>query len=190
MRPHCKPSRGHVGWKRHLFLPSTCRGCGRGGVESFCPSRRGGSLRRPHRTFGTSFLGNGPFAGRSWLRVFEQILAWFEYATVIVSEDLIAFLIAEFSNPSGPFADASSRGAKLLRTHHSAHVREKVVSELFPGSAPGCHVYPAIRTSRRAVKQAFKLAVTAFAKGGGKALPTWRYDCVFPPENCQSSGNP
>ena len=139
---------------------------------------------------GASFLGDGPLEGRCRFWVFEQVLSRFEFAPIIVREDRKAFLISELSNPSGPFADASGNRAEFFRAHHAAQVCEKVLSELLPGSSPRRHFYPAIRTSRRAVRQAFKLPATALANGGGKALPTWRYDCVFPPENCQSSGNP
>jgi hypothetical protein len=34
------------------------------------------------------------------------------------------------------------------------------------------------------------LMPTAFATGGGNAFPTWRYACVFRPENFHSGGNP
>ena len=126
---------------------------------------------------GPGFLGYLPCKSGLWLGRFEQILSGLEVGPVIVREDLVTLFSAQLANSPCPFANASGHRAQLLGLEHLADMVQKEKAQLGTGAIGGfgafCHA--TLRCMRWAAAASIAIAMrwlTAWATGGGTALPT------------------
>ena len=93
-------------------------------------------------------------------------------------KDRPPLFIAQFARPAAEFGRAARRCLKLVRLDHPADVGEQKPANTFFGTYAA---YRAIEKTFWTESAIRKLFATAFATGGGNALPTCRYAVVFGP---------
>lgn len=62
----------------------------------------------PVQNEGTELFRNIPLESGFGLRILQKIFSGFQVVSVIVCENLVAFLISQFPNPARPFALSSN----------------------------------------------------------------------------------
>lgn len=88
---------------------------------------------------GPGFLGDRPLEGGNWFGSFEDVFARFQVTEIIVSEDLIAFFIAKFTDAPPPFRDVSRNLAQFVGRHFPANIFQEMNAQASACTQGFCH---------------------------------------------------
>ena len=89
----------------------------------------------------TRFFGNRPFKCRNRFGGVENVFSGFQFAKVIMCQDLKALFITQLSNPAAPFAYVARGGAQLIGIQFDPDVCKKIVTQ-FGACALGFFQFP------------------------------------------------
>jgi len=78
-----------------------------------------------------------------WFGIEQEILTWFKFTPVVVSEYSKSFFISEFTDSARPLACSPRSLLQFSRVHDAPDILQKMLSEFRARTDPFAGLYPA-----------------------------------------------